>query len=246
MKKPIIAFRVQNYYFSAAILPIFTVLTLFLLLISLGIWQIQRGNEKKMTQVSLAQQQHAAPIDLNQISTFCIKPNYSPALATGHFDNRHNFLLDNKHYNHRIGYEVLTPFIFKNNTYPILVNRGWIPRGSNRQVLPFIKAINGNISIEGALVWPVKTFSFNSPSENKWPQRIQTIDPKFLSQQHLQPFIFIVDKRQLYGFIPPWRASTLRASQHYAYAFQWFSLGITLLVAFCVSHLTHSHNSVKN
>jgi surfeit locus 1 family protein len=238
MRKKIINFRVKNYCFSASVLPIVTFFTLFILLINLGIWQIHRGDEKKRIQMEFSQRQNASPIDLNYIVPVSISKNYFSVLAEGYFDNKHNFLLDNKIYQHQIGYEVLTPFILKNSAHVILVNRGWISQGQNRKTLPFIKAAKGNVTIEGLIVWPTKTFSFKAVAENNWPQRIQTLDPKFLSQKHLQPFIIVVNTLQPYGFIPLWKAVTLQASRHYAYAVQWFSLSVTLLIAFFISHIS--------
>jgi len=256
-----------------------TFLIFFPLLIILGVWQIHRGNEKKRIQVEFLKRQSANPIQLNQTVPVSVGKNYFPVLATGHFDNQHNFLLDNKIYQHHIGYEVLTPFILKNSMtipkgfqvvvrrtrasersvygihehaspdvqqhhnlkgegYIILINRGWIPQGRNRKILPLIKAVNGNMTINGLLVWPTKTFSFKSVAEKKWPQRIQTLDPDFLNKKHYQPFIIVVNKQQPYGFIPLWQAVTWHASRHYAYAFQWFALAVTLFIAVSILRKT--------
>ncbi len=236
MQKSIINLRIKNYYFSAALLPILIFLCLFPLLISLGVWQIHRGDEKKRIQIEFDQRHGANPILLNHDDAIYGNQNYFPVLAEGRFDNKHNFLLDNKVHQHQIGYEVLTPFILKNSAYVILVNRGWIPQGKNRKILPLIKPIKGNTIITGLIVWPTKAFSFKTVAEKKWPQRIQTLDPQFLSQKHLQPFIVVVSTRQYYSFIPLWQAVTLHASRHYAYAFQWFCLSITLLIAFFTSN----------
>lgn len=232
-------FHIKNYYFSTHLLPFLGFISLFSLLISLGFWQIHRGIEKQQRQIKFAQQQQAKPIRLNSLTRLTHKQVYSPIIAEGHFDNKHNFLLDNKSYHYHIGYEVLTPLILKDGT-TILVNRGWIPLGQNRSTLPLIKPIIGNISIKGLLLWPQKTFTLNQIVEKDWPRRLQTLTPEFLQQNHFKPFIILIDKLQPYSFIPLWRpVASLLASRHYGYALQWFALSITLCIAFLLVHTSH-------
>ncbi len=231
MKKKVKTFQIKGYYFSPTLLPSLVFLSLFPLLISLGIWQIHRGEEKQRTQLEFLKRNQAIPINLSQLTMTADKKINAYVLAEGYFDNKHNFLLDNKIYQHQIGYEVLTPFFLKNRHTAILVNRGWIPQKINRKILPLIKAIHGNLIIEGFLLWPKKTFSLEATIEKNWPQRIQVVTPQFLKQRGLNPFLIMIDKQHTYSFIPR-RPIIFPASRHYAYAFQWFSLSLTLLIAF--------------
>lgn len=236
-KKPIIGFRIKNYYFLPKLLPSLAFLSLFPFLISLGLWQIQRGQEKIRIQ-QIFEKRQTQTINLNKIKIVTKDKIYSPIVIEGKFDGRHNFLLDNKIYQHRVGYEILTPFIPQNSSVAILVNRGWIPQEKNRKILPLIKTMEGNLKIEGLLIWPEKTFHFKTNPEKKWPKRIQTITPQFLQQQQLKPFLIVLDKKYPYGFIPLWKPIVLSASRHYGYAFQWFSLSLTLLISFFITQ-TH-------
>ncbi|MES2142739.1 MAG: SURF1 family protein [Pseudomonadota bacterium] len=235
MRKKFAKLRIKNYFFSPKLLPCLVFFILFPLLISLGLWQIHRGKEKQLIQLQILKQRQATPIYLNQLATVAKEKIYTTVLAEGHFDNTHTFLLDNKVYQQQIGYEVLTPFIPKNSHAAILVNRGWIPQGQSRENLPLIKPIERNLTIEGLLIWPQKTFSFKTIVEKKWPQRIQTLTAKFLNQQQFKPFLIVLDKQHPYGFTPLWRPIILPASRHYAYACQWFALSLTLLIAFFTS-----------
>ena len=238
MKLRILKFRIKNYYFSPRLLPNLAFISLFPLLISLGVWQIHRGDEKHNLQIQFIERQQTKPVVLNKLKMIHVDQAYLPILAEGHFDNKQSVLLDNKIYQHQIGYEVLTPFILKNSHHVILVNRGWIPQGRDRKTLPAIKSIAKNITIEGLLFWPQKTFSFKNITEKKWPQRLQTLTPQFLKKNDLPPFIVIINKPGPYSFIPLWRPVILQASRHYAYAFQWFALSLTLLIASFISQLS--------
>ena len=235
MRKKFTRLQIKNYVFSPKLLPCLTFCILFPLLILLGLWQIHRGEEKQHMQLQFLKQRQATPIYLNQLTTVTKKKVYRPILAEGYFDNQHTFLLDNKIYQQQVGYEVLTPFITKNSHAAILVNRGWIPQGKNRKILPRIKPVQGNLIIEGLLIWPQKTFTLKPVIEKEWPQRIQVLTEKFLKQQRFKPFLIVLDKQHPYGFIPLWRPIILSASRHYAYACQWFALSLTLLIAFFIS-----------
>lgn len=104
-------------------------------------------------------------IDLNHSSPIDLRKNYASAQMLGHFDNQQVYLLDNRIYQHKVGYEVLTPFILKNSHEVLLVNRGWIPQGLNRNKIPEIPTIEGEISIRGLIVFPANNFSFKQPAE---------------------------------------------------------------------------------
>ncbi len=238
MKKPIIKFRLKNYYFTLYSLSSLVFISLFVLLIYLGIWQIHRAIEKRDLKMQFLAQQQANPILLNRLKKISSDQTYLSVIAEGHFDNKHSYLLDNKIYKHQIGYEVLTPFILKNNPNTILVNRGWIPQGPSRKKLPNIKSVIEDILIEGVLFRPQKTFHFKTITEEKWPQRLSALTPGFLNKKHLPPFIVVLNKPGAYSFIPLWQPIILPASRHYAYACQWFGLSLTLLIAFFMSQLT--------
>ncbi len=68
---------------------------------------------------------------------------YFPMEVTGHFDNDHVILIDNKIYHHRLGYQVVTPFWPVSSKVAILVNRGWMPQLSSKRVPSPIPAVHG-------------------------------------------------------------------------------------------------------
>lgn len=237
MRKNFIYIRFNNYYFAPTLVPTFIVLFLFPILLYLGFWQIHRGDLKKHTETLFLQRSVSKPIDLNKKSNIELEKNYFPGIMQGYFDNQHTFLLENKIYLHRIGYEILTPFKLNGKQKIILVDRGWIPQDKDRKKLPKIPIFNNELKLHGLIVFPNKTFSFKSTYEKVWPKRIQSINPEFLKKNNFQPFILIVNSKSAYGFTPDWQPVVLPASRHYAYAFQWFILSITLIIAYFLTQL---------
>lgn len=238
MKKNVFYVQLYNYCYTPTLFPSMLMIIFFPLLIYLGFWQIHRGDMKKHIQSLFSQRSLSTPINLNENKNIDLDNNYFSSKMQGHFDNRHIFILENKIYLHKVGYEILTPFILKNaGQKPILVNRGWVAQGINRKYIPSLPSFEKEINLQGLIVFPNKTFSFTQVNENGWPKRIQLVSPEFLKKNNFNPFIFIINTPSPYGFTPVWQPVSLQASRHYAYAFQWFSLSATLLIAYFSTHI---------
>lgn len=224
--------------------------TLFLFLgltlsISLGIWQIHRGIEKRVIEhdfqsnaSTTLQKTHEQPLKTLQ---------YRNIQLNGRYDNAHTLLLDNKIQNHRVGYEVLTPFIPNDSPRIILINRGWIPRTNQRQHIPTIPPITGQQTIKGRIKILTKSRFVldNSINSKTWPMRIQAIDFKRIASVYnkpLYPFIVLLSPNASGGFIRNWKPISISPSKHFAYATQWFALALTLVIIYlCLSIKRGSH-----
>ena len=103
------------------------------LCVRLGFWQWHKGVQREMqwqgfergaqALVSLA----AAPLTS--------VPLYQRVSLAGVLDGAHQFLLDNRSYQGRPGYEVLTP-LRRAGATTLLVDRGWVPFSGSRAWLP--------------------------------------------------------------------------------------------------------------
>ena len=106
-------------------------------LISLGFWQLDRAEQKR---TYLAQQQvllsgGQVVIDASTTDDLALL-KYRPVTVNGHYDEQHQFLIDNQHVNGKVGYYILTPFWVAGSDKAVLVNRGWLPLNKDRSVLP--------------------------------------------------------------------------------------------------------------
>lgn len=237
MKKNIFYIQFNQYCFAPTLFPTLMMILLFPTLVYLGFWQIHRGAIKNNIQKIFIQRSLSTPIDLNQEKNIDLEKNYFPGIMQGHFDNQHTLLLENKIYLHKVGYEILTPFILKNSQKTILVNRGWIPQGIDRKQIPKIPTLDNELMIRGLIVFPNKTFSFKQKGMQAWPKRILSINPDFLKKNNFQPYTLIINTKQNYSFTPLWQPISLQANRHYAYALQWFGLSLTLFIAFFSTHI---------
>lgn len=214
----------------------FTLVVLFLLpiLISLGFWQLHRAEETRFLQAKFAMRDKIMPITLKQAQKLA-DASYYPIQLSGYFDNAHSMLLDNQFYQHRLGYQVITPFLNENQQW-ILVNRGWLPMGASRAILPKIPTVSGNVKLIGFLYAPKKNpFISNKRESTLWPLRIESLDISLISSylnRTLYPSIVLLDPKSSYGFERSWQPVNMKTSMHIGYAVQWFSMAFVLLIIY--------------
>jgi surfeit locus 1 family protein len=234
-------FSFGRYYFSPSWLLTIATLLVLVILFGLGCWQLARAQQKQVLQDHYNARSKAAPFDLNQVTVLPADLRFTAVKVTGHFDNAHNFLVDNKFFQHQLGYQVFTPFVLSNTYKTVLINRGWVARGRDRKQLPTIKAVIGEITLQGIVSVPDKNFSLGVNAENKaWPRLIENIDLLQIEQtlsQKLYPFVILLEQNQPYGFAREWQPFNGKVATHYGYAVQWFALAGTLLIIFLVLNI---------
>ena len=116
-------------------------------LIQMGLWQLDREEEKRQLQRLYDERAAALPIDIAEVDWQSDELSYLAISARGSFDTERSFLLDNRINNSRVGYELLTPF-FTEAGELLIVNRGWLAQGQTRADLPEIPSVNDSIKIE--------------------------------------------------------------------------------------------------
>ena len=230
-----------------------TALLIFCLLLSLGVWQLQRAEKKRLLLNDFsthASMHYLQTKDLDKAGQSLSSLRYFPIKIEGHYDNDHVFLLDNKFYQHQLGYEVLTPFVPKNSSKILLVNRGWIPRGhANYPAPPIIPKVAGKQNIQGILYVPLsKPFVLaQMPILNKpnWPLIVEALQIDRFEMQlkkNLYPAIIWLNKEEKNGFARDWHPVIMLPAQHIAYAIQWFALALTLLIIYIVLSIKSKRN----
>lgn len=239
-KLPTLSFHLFGYVFSPRLLPSVGTILFFSLFVMLGFWQIDRAHQKQILQDSYAHRSELPAISLEKVlrEPPLEKWRYHRIQLEGYYDNQHLILVDNKTFQHHVGYHVLSPLLLSNQNV-VLVNRGWVPMGS-RNHLPKIAPIQGKQVVLGVIEIPnLKPFLLSHKPENDhWPQRVEAIELKELAKNFdktLYPFIVLLSPNKTDGFIRDWHpVMTIPVSRHYGYAVQWFSLALTLLIIFIV------------
>jgi surfeit locus 1 family protein len=221
--------------------PTLAYLCLLPLLLALGTWQLGRSEQKSLF---LQQQQQAlAASEIIHLAAGLEDQGdqlrYKKVEVIGHYDQTHQFLIDNQISAGKAGYFVLTPFILDGESQAVLVNRGWIPLNQNRAVLPDLQLKQEQTRITGRINrFPsvgLKLAGAEIPTDS-WPSVIQVVDHQVLAKKLAYPlFSFQVelDKDLADGYKRDWQTATIMLpEQHTAYAVQWFALAFTLTLLF--------------
>ncbi len=214
--------------FALALLPLF---------LGLGRWQLQRAEQKAVAQIAFEQRENASPQELAQLPA---SPElYTRATVTGHYDNAHSFLLDNRISHGRFGYEVITPFVPRNVTShnaapPLLVNRGWIAGDPARLQRPAIAAVDGEVRLNGYVYRDGTQMTFfGNGQELQWPKLVQNLIVDDLQRQlgaSTYPFILRLDADAPGALRVEWQIISFAPERHIAYAVQWFAMALTLAI----------------
>ncbi|WP_019216187.1 SURF1 family protein [Legionella tunisiensis] len=137
------------------------------LFVRLGFWQVARAEEKKRmlaAETALASQ---SPI---LWQTEMLKPQqYQPIRVKGHY-LPDILLLDNQHYQHQFGYNVLTLFKLDSGRL-VLIDRGWIKGNITRRTFPQIVIPTGPMHLTGRVYYPAGKNWILGPSVEKKAKR---------------------------------------------------------------------------
>jgi surfeit locus 1 family protein len=210
------------------------------LLVALGFWQLGRSDEKRAF-LDRQEQGSASEIKMltatDEIDADAFR--YKKVQAAGHYDQAHQFLIDNQISAGTAGYFVLTPLILEGGAKAVLVNRGWIALNADRKVLPDLRIKQERVIVTGRINrFPsvgIKLAGAEIPADG-WPSVVQVVDSAILAKKlayPLFPFQIELDRGLPEGFKREWQTTTIMLpEQHTAYAFQWFALAFTLTALF--------------
>lgn len=195
----------------------------------LGVWQVNRGLEKRAThQAFNAQSGFAAWSNGMQI-----RP-YQKLSASGRFDADRQILLDNIIINSRYGYYVLTPLIVGADEPLLLINRGWLEKAGQDLDPQRIALQAGTMSVNGrAGSLPKAGYRMGESMQPgaSWPKHAVYPTLAELAAalgQDVQPFVLLLDPADEHGYLRNWEPSEMGPAQHFGYAFQWFAMAAVL------------------
>ncbi len=219
--------------------------------ISAGMWQMDRAEQKQeIFAVFLAGGSETVRNQLvtNEDADAAIYQRFS---ISGRYDGAHQVLLDNMMFDGHNGYQVLTPMRFGNEA--VLVNRGWVPANPDRSILPDISVDDRPRKITGRLNrLPRPGLRLDAPdiaAEFPWPRRLLFPQaPELMTQigYAVYSYQILLDPEITDGFVRDWTPQLMSPEKHLAYAIQWFLLGLTLLVIYCIVNWKMPDDSTHN
>lgn len=234
--------RAKNPIKSRIALSLFTLLVLPLL-VSLGIWQLNRAAEKDALDQHYQTQQQLPPVALDSES-LALLDDHQRVFAEGKFDGDHTWLLDNKQRDGRVGFEVISPFQLTDGSW-LLVNRGWIAGTGQREHLPDIPLISGSQTLFGSLISVSSHPLLDADTQTQdWPRIIMALDTEAMAVQLGRPLanrVVQLDDASPGALVTDWQPIPVSAAKHRGYAFQWFAMALALCIWFVVANTNLLH-----
>ena len=235
--------RIGRYRLSVAPLPALAALVMLGLLMWAGFWQLDRAEQKRRIGVAQSYRVEKSPVELHPgllEAGELERLTYRRARASGRYRQDRQYLLDNRTHKGVAGYHVLTPLRLEASNVHVLVNRGWLPVGPDRDRLPDVSVVEQPLAEEGDVVAPPAAglaLGSSGYDAARWPRVVQHVDLERIAEQldgPLLPFVVRLSPDSEHGYAREWRAATgLSPARHVGYAVQWFAMA-TALVALCI------------
>jgi len=212
-----------------------------LILLGLGVWQVQRLHWKEGLIAQRDRAVVAAPIEPPQTLAEARGLEFHHVAAEGVFDNDKELYLAATSDSGESGYQVVTPLKLDDGRV-MFVNRGFIPLELKDRTTRAAGELSGPRRVIGLLrIPPVEKPSFflpdNRPDINLW----FWVDLPAMAQRDgiadLVPFYIDADVTPNPGGWPKGGITRLDLpNDHLQYAITWFSLAITLAVIYILYH----------
>jgi surfeit locus 1 family protein len=212
------------------------------LCVRLGIWQLDRLEQRRAFNAHYESARAQPVLDLNQrLPADIVEMEWRPVKVTGKYDFLNQVAVRNQYYGSQYGYHLLTPIRF--NGKAIMVDRGWIPAQGNSapsdwrrydepgmvkvfgqirmgQAKPVIGGVADRLPEDGARleVW-----------NNADIARIANQMPYPVLPGYIQPEVNASDTEPPIPFQPE---IELTEGPHFGYALQWFTFATILFVGY--------------
>ena len=215
--------------------------------IRLGIWQLDRLEERRARNAEVEAALAAPPLLLDSATALAVaaEPStyrYRRAAATGVWDERSSFLLRGRSHQGRPGVHLVTVLRLQPGGVALLVDRGWLPAADATTADPRPYREPGRVEVQGAIhpapaggeAGRVVEVEFDGVAFPTY----QRLDPAVPQREYDLPVLpFYLERAASPGAAePPIGASApvLDEGPHLGYAVQWFAFAAIAVIGFGV------------
>ena len=233
----------MRFSFRFRLLPFVAMLVVAAIGIALGEWQMRRAAEKEAIEQRISEREKAPALRLEGVSA---SPADTDALefrqvaVRGEFVPGWTIYLDNRPYQGKPGFHVITPLKIEGSDRHILVARGWVARDvADRSRIPEIATPAGVVEVRGTVRRHAgRLLQLGQPAPLKPGAIVQNLDPAQLAQASglgFEPFIVEQAGGAKDGLVRDWPRPSVGMDRHFGYAFQWYALAATAFLFFVVT-----------
>lgn len=223
--------------------PTIVVFLGMLLMIRLGIWQLDRLEQRRVANVELIAALDAEPINLNEEGLVGDSESLENRLAvvSGTYDLDEQIILKVQNWEGRAGVHLITPLLIDGLDTAVIVDRGWVPQSDVDENKIAQYDLEQSVQINGYLA-KSQIISRNqgqslsaSPQSEMYRVDIEAIQNQ-LDYEILSLYLIESPPEDELDELPlnPARNVEISEGSHLSYALQWFSFTIMLAVIYFV------------
>jgi surfeit locus 1 family protein len=205
--------------------------------IRLGIWQLDRLDQRRAFNFQVESMRAAAPLNLNDgVPEDISSMEWRAVTVTGEYDFENQLALRNQRHENQFGYHLVTPLHFDGGT--VLVDRGFILADADWRSFdePGLVTVTGQIRL-GSGKPAIGGVADPLPRAGEKLEVWNNFDLARMSAQFPYPILNVyvqpdVDAADVTPPIPSQPVIELTEGPHFGYALQWFSFAVIFLVGY--------------
>lgn len=206
--------------------------------VRLGIWQLDRREQRAEHNASVKANAEAAPVPLPRLAMPDESLRYRRVVVRGRWDYHHEIALTGRSHNGSPGVHIFTPFVPNGIEHAVLVNRGWVysPDAASVDLDAWHEGDTATF-IGYVDLFPVHDPDVSDPRSTRSPRswhRLDTAELTRILPYRLEPYYVVALPD---SGVPPsadrparLELPALGAGPHLSYAIQWFSFATIALV----------------
>jgi cytochrome oxidase assembly protein ShyY1 len=213
--------------------------------VRLGIWQLDRLDQRRALNASVERGLAAPPVPIEDL----LPPDrpaedpedlaYRRITATGTFDAEHEVLLFGRALDGRPGHHVLTPLVLPDGR-ALVVDRGWVPYELDTPPVAQAPPPPGEVSVTGFLLPAAEDGGVGERAPDGRLLTVTGLDPEAIGEALAVPTLPLAAQlqdlqppsgRELPTIVPP---PELSEGPHLSYAIQWFTFATIAIGGYLV------------
>ncbi|MBI5950910.1 MAG: SURF1 family protein [Chloroflexi bacterium] len=206
--------------------------------VRLGIWQLDRLEQRRAFNAQVTSMRAEPMLDLNQgVPAEIAKMEWRAVTVTGEYDFEHQVAMRNQYHETEYGYHLITPLKFSGGT--VLVNRGWIPADGNSTPSDWRKYDEtGQVTVTGQIRLGQEKPAFGGVADAEGKLDVwNNLNVERIAEQSPYPMlpVFIQQNENAGDDVPPIPFQPeieLTEGSHFGYALQWFSFAAVLFFGY--------------
>ncbi|GJM41621.1 MAG: SURF1-like protein [Ardenticatenaceae bacterium] len=201
------------------------------LFVRLGIWQLDKLDQRRAQNAALQAVLDSPPLDLAEpLPDMPTALENRLGIVTGRYDFANERVILLQQWQGQPGVQLMTPLLIEGADTAVLINRGWIPQADfDEEAFDKYRLDSGLVQVEGylALSQPSRDENAEAPGRDVYRVDIAAIEAAL--PYDLLPVFLVESPGEAVELQPPLRAARevdLSEGPHLGYAFQWFIFSV--------------------